>query len=218
MFTRSERGCGWGYAAGAGAMLAFDIETTGVRMGVDRVTCACAYDPANGVEETFLFKPEDSDPESLAKREGLMRLLDAAPRLCAFNGVRFDVAFLARSWGVPGERAGGWVRKLVDPFEASKLALRHTFSLDRLLGCNGLQGKTGSGLQAVVMAEEGRWEELGEYCMHDTRMTHAAASLGVMVLPTSKGGAQPRRDGRTSAFSQYQSSRVLSSAGGGSGA
>jgi hypothetical protein len=193
MFRRISAGCGWGYGAGAGPLLAFDIETTGVLAGVDRVTCACAYDPSAGIERTFFFKSPlgCETEEDLAGREAFMGLLDAAPRLCAFNGVRFDAAFLAKCWGVGGARVGGWVRKLVDPFEASKLALGRTFSLGRLLGCNGLQGKTGSGLEAVAMAREGRWEELGEYCMHDTRMTHAAASLGAMILPTP--GPRPRR-------------------------
>ena len=205
-------GCGWGYAVAGGPMLAFDIETTGVRAGVDSVTCACAYDPDRGIERTFFFGAGHPDG-----REEFMGLLDEAPRLCAFNGVRFDLAFLAKCWGVGGGRVGGWVRKLVDPFEASKLALGRTFSLERLLGCNGLQGKTGSGMQAVVMAQEGRWEELGEYCMHDTRMTHAAAALGTMVLPTAapRKPAQPgaRTAGNTSALPQYQSSRALGSSG-----
>jgi hypothetical protein len=214
MFVRSEGGDGWGFVVAKGPLLAFDIETTGLRMGADTVTCACAYDPDNGIEEVFLFAPSDSDSESLAKREGFMGLLDAAERLCAFNGVRFDVAFLARSWGVPGARVGGWVRKLVDPFEASKLALGRTFSLERLLRCNGLQGKTGSGLQAVAMAREGRWRELGEYCMHDTRVTHAAAALGTVALPLHQMGAG-RRAGSTSAASQYQSSRALAPSVGG---
>jgi hypothetical protein len=214
MFTRSDRGGGWGYGAGAGAMLSFDIETTGLRAGVDKVTCACAFDPDNEIERVFLFNGDEED--TMSKQEEFMGLLDRAPRLCAFNGVRFDVAFMAKGWGVPGARVGGWVRKLVDPFEASKLALGRTFSLDRLLGCNGLQGKTGSGLQAVVMAQEGRWEELGEYCMHDTRMTHAAAGMGVMVLPTA--AYRRRMAGNTSASAQYQSSRALLSSGLGPGA
>jgi hypothetical protein len=214
MFRRGGAGCGWEYGAGAGRMLAFDIETTGVRGGVDRVTCACAYDPDAGVERVFLF--EDDGAGARARREEFMGLLDGAPRLCAFNGVRFDAAFLAACWGVPAGRVGGWVRKLVDPFEASKLALGRTFSLGRLLECNGLQGKTGSGLEAVAMARDGRWAELGEYCMHDTRVTHAAASLGWMVLPTP--GPRPQRApartaGRTSAASQYQSSRAGSACG-----
>ena len=66
---------------------------------------------------------------------------------------------------------------MVDPFEACKLALGRTFSLNKLLIANGLPVKTGSGLEAVKMAKEGRWVELAEYCMHDTQMTHAAVTL-----------------------------------------
>ena len=202
MFKRGVYDGGWWYQAGAGGMLAFDIETTGVCPRRGHVTCACAYDPEAGVERTFYFGAGQT-----GDAEEFMGLLDGAPRLCAFNGVRFDLPFLAHCWGVPAGRVGGWVRKLVDPFEASKLVLCRTFSLNRLLGCNGLQGKTGSGLQAVTMALEGRWEELGEYCMHDTKMTHRVASLAAMALPLG----QVKSKGMTSATDQYQSSRVFSS-------
>lgn len=161
-----------------GPLLAVDIETTGLDARVDDVTCVCVMDAARGVERAFVLGRDGP-----GAREEVLRLLDEAPRLCAFNGARFDLPFLARRWGVPDARLGGWVRKLVDPFEASKLALGRTFSLDRLLAANGLAGKTGSGLHAVRLAREGRWDELAEYCMHDTRMTHAAAALPETRLP-----------------------------------
>ena len=174
MFRRRAGGCWLVAGASAGGVLAFDIETTGLDPEVCEVTCACAYD-GRGVERGFVF-PRD-DPE------GFLALLDEAPRLCAFNGVRFDLPFLAKRWGVPDERVGGWVRKLFDPFEACRLGLGRTFSLDRLLHANGLQGKTGSGLQAVEMARDGRWDELEMYCMHDTIMTHSVASMPACALP-----------------------------------
>ena len=156
-------------------MLAFDIETTGLDAERDDVTCVCAYDGTN--QFSFVFGQCKEDPGDF------MALLDEAPRLCAFNGVRFDLPFLAKRWGVPDERVGGWVRKLFDPFEACRLGLGRTFSLDRLLHANGLQGKTGSGLQAVEMARDGRWDELEMYCMHDTIMTHSVASMPACALP-----------------------------------
>lgn len=168
-------------AGGSLPVLAFDIETTGLDADACEVTCACAYDPARGVERSFLFALGDSPDE-------FMSLLDEAPLLCAFNGVRFDIPFLCKKWGVPDERAGRWVAKLLDPFEACKLGLGQTFSLNRLLEANGLQAKTGSGLDAVNMAREGRWGELAEYCMHDTKMTHAAATLEAgMLIPGQPG-------------------------------
>ena len=169
----------WTYASGRPAsesILAFDIETTGLDSDTCEVTCACAYDPARGVERSFVFSQGDDPAEFMA-------LLDEAPMLCAFNGVRFDIPFLCKKWGVPDERAGSWVRKMLDPFEACKLALGQTFPLSKLLAANGLQGKTGSGLEAVSMAKEGRWAELVEYCMQDTKVTRAAVVSPVLTLP-----------------------------------
>jgi len=158
-----------------GPLLAFDIETTGLTDS-DTVTCVCGYDPARGVRFGRCTPAGEACEEFLA-------LLDAAPLLCAFNGVRFDVPFLARRWSVPAERAGSWVRKLIDPYEACKLVLGKTFSLDKLLAANGIACKTASGLEAVEMARGGRWDELLEYCMHDTVKTHQAVAKGRLVLP-----------------------------------
>ena len=158
-----------------GPLLAFDIETTGLTDS-DTVTCVCGYDPARGVHFGRCTPAGEACEEFLA-------LLDAAPLLCAFNGVRFDVPFLARRWSVPAERAGSWVRKLIDPYEACKLVLGKTFSLDKLLAANGIACKTASGLEAVEMARGKRWDELLEYCMHDTVKTHQAVAKGRLVLP-----------------------------------
>ena len=202
-FSKNERGAWSIVGLGDGErMLAFDIETTGLDMEQNRITCACAYD-ACGVERAFVFKPEGSRRTDHPRDYGFgggwgnpeefMMLLDAAPRLCAFNGVRFDVPFIAKQWRAPDERVGGWMRKLFDPFEASRTALQRTFPLERLLHSNGLQGKTGSGLAAIAMAREGRFDELADYCMHDTRVTHAVASLPVIALPEYQ---RPKFSGR----------------------
>ena len=181
LFRRAAEGGAWRLHVPPGAILAVDIETTGLDPRVDDVTCACVYDAEGGVARSFVFMRDGP-----GAREEFLALLDTAPRLCAFNGVRFDLPFLARRWGLAPERVGAWVRKLVDPFEASKLALNRTFSLDRLLAANGLSGKTGSGLHAVTLAREGRWDELADYCMHDTRMTHAAVALPALLLPEAR--------------------------------
>lgn len=161
-----------------GPVLAFDIETTGLTEA-DTVTCVCAYDAARGID----FRACTPRGEVC---EEFLRLLDEAPLLCAFNGVLFDVKFLARRWNVASGRVAGWVVKLLDPFQACKLALRRTFSLDRLLEANGMDCKTGSGKEAVEMARDGRWAELEEYCMNDTVKTHGLVALGRMVLPEER--------------------------------
>jgi len=177
------------------SMLTFDIETTGLNPeGYDRhgrrvrVTCVCLCDRL-GLAKTFIFKGKDGPTEEdLALRQEVISHLDAAPRLCAFNGVRFDIPFLVKSWGLPASQAGAWVRKTLDVFEASKLALGRTFSLDKLLITNGLETKTGSGLRAIEMAEREEWRELGAYCMQDTRMTCQVTSQSHVALPFSSGG------------------------------
>jgi hypothetical protein len=161
-------------------MLAFDLETTGLDPHTDRVTCAAAYDPDAGIDRAFLFQCGD-DPEEF------MALLDAADRLCAFNGARFDIPFLQHSLGASAGRALGWRMKLHDVYEGVRLALCVTFPLRALLAINGLEGKTGTGGDAVVMAREGRWKELADYCSHDTRMTHRVSSLERILLPKTHG-------------------------------
>lgn len=186
----AEGGRTW-YLPCAGTVLAFDIETTGLGRD-DRVTCVCAYDPDRGVD----FRACTPDGSAC---EDFLRLLDEAPLLCAFNGVRFDLPFLARRWGLARGRVSGWVRKLIDPFESCKLSLGVTFSLDRLLEANGIPCKTGCGLEAVRMAREGRWEELAEYCMQDTIKTHQVVRLGRVLLP------QPKKNGGAAGLPQNES-------------
>ena len=173
-FVRSESGIWWCPGV-SGPVLAFDIETTGLREA-DAVTCVCAYDPDRGVHY------RESTPSG-ARSERFLALLDEAPLLCAFNGVRFDLPFLAKRWRIEPQRVGAWVEKLVDPYEACKLALQSTFSLDRLLHANGLESKTGNGAEAVCMARAGQWERLEDYCMKDTVLTHQIIKLKRVRLP-----------------------------------
>ena len=165
-------------------MLAFDLETTGPDPLVDDITCAGVYDPEAGIECFFIFSaasPTPDDPEEF------MRLLDNADRLCAFNGARFDIVLIQRCFRVPSARVDAWRLKLHDVYEACKLALDTTFSLQSLLELNCMAGKTGSGADAVRMAEEHEWELLGMYCLNDTRQTHRVSSLAKILLPKTMG-------------------------------
>lgn len=180
-------------------MVAFDIETMGLNPALHAITAACLYgamdgprpgqrilrsaaDPGDHVVRTFVFKNEDPEAD-LALREEFMAHLDSARSLCAFNGVRFDIPFIQAAWGVPAERVRAWAVKTFDVYEACKLGLNATFSLDRLLAANSLESKTGSGLHAIQMARDGQWEALGDYCMQDTRLTYLVSSQQTILLP-----------------------------------
>ena len=160
--------------------VAFDIETTGLDPTKDTVTAACAFGP--GVEATCLFKNIDRDAD-MAERERFMGILDAAPRLCAFNGIRFDIPFLHTAWGVPASRVEAWVIKTFDVYEACRLSLNATFPLSRLLALNDMESKTGSGLEAIALAQKGQWDALGAYCMQDTRLTYLVSTQPAIALP-----------------------------------
>jgi hypothetical protein len=161
-------------------MLAFDLETTGLDPLKDRITCAGVYDPEEGISRVFVFATGD-DPEEF------MCHLDRAKRLCAFNGASFDLGFIAAQLGPRMERVAAWRLKLHDVFVACKWGLGITFPLQALLEHNRLPGKTGQGCDAIELAMQQRWTELGNYCLNDTRMTHQVSSLSSIVIPRSRG-------------------------------
>jgi len=190
-------------------MLAFDLETTGLDPARASITCAAVFDPSFDIKRVFFFRGDAADDE----RETFMCLLDHAPRLCSFNGAAFDIPFLIRHFSPSIDRVAAWRLKLNDVYVACKWGLGVTFPLQTLLECNGLQGKTGSGGDAVRLFQEKRWEVLGAYCMHDTCMTHVVSSSHAITLPKPVGLTLDLANGcfrlidsdvvQTSVWSQY---------------
>lgn len=166
-------------------MLAFDLETTGPDRSTDAITCAAVYDPEAGIERYFIFSDdagsERDDPEDF------MKLLDQASRLCAFNGARFDIPLIERCFVPDAGRVRAWRLKLHDVFEACKLALDLTFTLQSLLELNGIDGKTGSGTDAIQFALDKDWQSLGDYCLNDTKKTYHVSLLPRILLPKTHG-------------------------------
>jgi hypothetical protein len=163
------------------SMVAFDIETEGFDPLKERITAAAVYN-GNGLCKEFVFKGEDQATD-LILRDEFLSILDAAPRLCAFNGVRFDIPYIIKNWRLDPAKAHDWVRKTVDVFEACKLGLQQTFKLSQLLAINGMESKTGSGAEAVVLARNKEWDKLGAYCLQDTRLTYLVTAQMNVGLP-----------------------------------
>ena len=164
-------------------MLTFDIETTGLNGYKDSVTCICFHDSETEQQTSLVFNQEPHSEDSLQKQKQAKMLLDTASVLCAFNGAKFDIPFLAKSWKIEDEVVGKWRAKLVDIFEASRLGMQITFSLNQLLATNGLSSKSGSGLDAIRLAQEGKWDALSDYCMQDVLLTHKVTTLPIVLLP-----------------------------------
>jgi len=138
-------------------MLAFDIETTGLQ-STDTITAACLYDPDNNINKTYIFAL-GSDYNDL------IREMDNAEQLCAFNGARFDIPFMQKEWNIPPEKIQAWRLKLFDIYETSMQVFKKGFSLNQLLSYNNIPNKTGHGKEAIMLAQQAMWSELGEYCM-----------------------------------------------------
>lgn len=165
-------------------MLAFDIETTGLDMRRHEITVAAVYDPERGIRHCYNFARFNAEPERTREEvERFLKDLDEADTLCAFNGIRFDIPFIQIHFKVDPERVGGWVLKTVDLFYRWKMLRNRTFSLDKLLIANGLPVKTSKGCFAIDMAREARWEELEDYCMNDTVLTHLVSTKQRLIIP-----------------------------------
>jgi len=165
-------------------MLAFDIETMGLDARRHDITVAAVYDPAAGIKRVYNFARVKGDAAEHGRLVNeFLALLDDSETLCAFNGVLFDIPFIQVSFKVDAERVGRWVLKTVDLFYRWKVLQDRTFSLDRVLIENGKQVKTSKGCLAIEMAKEKRWEELEDYCMNDTLLTHDITSETAIKIP-----------------------------------
>jgi RNase_H superfamily len=156
--------------------LALDIETTGLEKDC-AVTCVCVWDGGSG--RTWFFRTPD---EAAASGADIMRALDDTKYIYAYNGASFDLPVLVRCCFCGDiEILGRWMLKLVDPLYAARAVWGFGQPLSEFLALNHMPSKTGSGAHAVELAAQGLWEDLGDYCMTDTRLTFNA------IHPSSSG-------------------------------
>ena len=153
-------------------MLAFDIETTGLCASTAKVTVVCTEDFFTGEKKAYEFarvcKHEPQNVDLLI--EDMANAFDQAESLCAFNGIRFDLPFLHQAFLLSDQRVSAWLAKCSDILEACRLQYygpRHTFGLNLLCIANNIMQKSSSGMEAIVMAQEGRWDDLNAYCHDD---------------------------------------------------
>jgi len=149
--------------------VALDIETTGVKMNEDTITCVALV--GEGWNACWHMGPGYNHME---KRELLRDCLNNAQSIIVYNGALFDIPFLQRFYNFEDGEVGPWMMKLIDPFYSARALLGRGAcpKLSQILSLNGINPKTSSGLEAVNMAKEGRWEELADYCLNDTMVTY----------------------------------------------
>jgi hypothetical protein len=165
----------------AAKAVAVDIETSGLE-----ANCSITAVALVGQEWSvcYTFGPNDDFDYH---RAAIVTILNEAPLIYAFNAPDFDFPVMQRCFGLSDSTMGNWMAKLVDPLYAAK-ALYGTklcAKLDLILALNGLPAKTGSGLDAVHMAREGRWQQLAAYCTHDTEVTRRL--IGSQIVYWTEG-------------------------------
>jgi uncharacterized protein YprB with RNaseH-like and TPR domain len=107
-------------------MLAFDIETEGLLSDVDDITVASVYDPERGIRKTFFFIREGYNRQE--NIDSFLEILDDAPSLCCFNGVRFDIPFIIARFKVAPERYTKWLLKVRNTCKALSKPKKYTQS------------------------------------------------------------------------------------------
>ncbi len=153
--------------------IVFDIETqnfftdSGVgrdNFGALKISVVAAY---SYLEDRYhVFEEQEMDK--------LAELFAGARRIVGFSMNRYDIPVLTHYFrrlntGVP--RPNLWEMERVDLLEEIELATGHRISLARLAEANLGATKTHHGSEAGALYDEGKMEELKEYCLNDVKLT-----------------------------------------------
>ncbi len=127
----------------------------------------------------------DEDPDGAGPFDALFRLFDGATVIAGFNTCGFDHVVMRKYYGKQRSRYESHLLKSFDPFSRLRDVTGNWYKLDTLLGCNGLDVKTASGLEAIRMWERGERETLEEYCAHDVAQTARLLLQRELKIPNS---------------------------------
>jgi hypothetical protein len=132
---------------------------------------------------------DDNDAEG-GPLEALFAAFDRASLIVAYNGIGFDMPVMRKYYG-SAERHMSHLQKLHDPFDRIRSNTGLWVGLDAVLSRNGLPTKTGSGVDAVRLWEEGRRDELVRYCANDvTALTRLVLRRGPLEVGAKRGRDQ----------------------------
>ena len=156
-----------------------------------------SFAQAIAVAENQTFWTDDC-ADKARSMEPLLRLFDAASLICGYNVLDFDFTVLQKHYcsGAPtaqdaDKRFFYHRAKTTDLFCRIRDITGHWYKLDSLLQRNGIEQKTGDGLQAVKLWETNQRQTLQDYCAADTRLTAHLSALPSLRLPECQGYTIP---------------------------
>lgn len=125
----------------------------------------------------------------------LLELLDRAEVNVAYNGLGFDFAVIRKYYGFGRQAKARYMQhriKCLDPMHRIASSVDIPFpKLEALLVCNKLGQKSGDGLNAIKLWEQGKREELCAYCAQDVGLLAQLVHLAVLEVPNL--GTLPNR-------------------------
>jgi hypothetical protein len=177
--------------------LVFDIETqnffTDPGVGWDnfaalKISVVCVYSYAQN--KYFAF--EENEMEKLAE------LFAGAQRIIGFSMNRYDVPVLNHYFQkLKGLESGIrvpnlWDKERIDLLEEIELIAREKVSLSRLAEANLGVKKDRHGSEAITLYQEGKIDELKEYCLNDVKLTKELYDLSrkqnYLLFPNRRTG------------------------------
>jgi hypothetical protein len=208
---------GGSHAIGVG-MLAFDCETLGLNEHRNLITVIALFDPSTNTNRVLRFVEYNFEEGRVRYKKDyrdlvteLVDVLDKAEWLCGFNAIAFDIPFIACQFKIPSKTVRLWQDKTFDILRTARCHFKRTFSLNLLWTMNKVEGggKTGTGLEAITLAETSQWKKLEEYCLQDTLLIHKISTLNTIFCPEG-GNWRRANSGRTynpSAVAQIDTSK-----------
>lgn len=115
----------------------------------------------------------------------LFDAFDKASLIVGYNSLDFDMPLLRKHYG--RSRSQSYLQhrlKSHDIFSRVRAVTGQWPKLDALLEASGLETKSSDGAEAIKMWEEGRRDELKEYCETDVLRTLQLALLPELKMPT----------------------------------
>lgn len=147
-----------------------DIETTGLNPLNSFITCICAKSSDN-----VRFKVAKRNERELIK--GFLRWIKGinANLIISANGKDFDMPFIFMRAFINDikYREVRFLEKIAR-FDLINDITDRRISLDNILRLYKLKTKTGNGLNAIKLYQEGKYFELMDYCMNDVEATEKA--------------------------------------------
>ena len=141
--------------------------------------------------------------------EELFDAFDEAELIVSFNGAQFDHLVLFKYCNK--RQSTNHMCKIHDVFSRVRDSVGVWLSLDKLLKANNLSTKTSNGLEAIRMWQQGRRDELKQYCEQDVRQLARLVVLLNLALPNSTALLPNHVFGIASALASVRASNAMKS-------